>query len=128
MKTLTDHKISKLNREHINVFASDEPDVDGAHHEYIIDVSADKDSVGSEPVERIVIKFQKGGLAETGVNGITDQALLAIVLDRLRGFQAGPYSCRDNSIAITKLEECLLWMGKRYTDRAARGVEGVRTA
>jgi hypothetical protein len=27
-----------------------------------------------------------------------------------------------------KLEECLLWMGNRYADRARRGVEGKREA
>lgn len=118
-KELHDHKISKLNREHIRVMAVDAVDVDGAHHLYEI----------RSPAAFVIVPFQKGGLlAEAGVNGITDQALLAVVLDRLRGFQAGPYPSRENAIAITKLEEALLWMGKRYADRAARGVEGQRVA
>jgi len=32
--------------------------------------------------------------------------------------------CRENSIAITKLEEAMLWMRARKLDREARDVEG----
>lgn len=128
-KVLTDHKISVLNRDHIEVYATDEADVDGAHHAYVIEV--DKTPTEADVIKQtsiLPLNFQKGGLKEAGINGISDQALLAVVLDRLRGFQSGPYSCRDNAIAITKLEECLMWMAKRYVERAARGVEGVRAA
>lgn len=48
-----------------------------------------------------------------GLNGISDEALIAIVIDRLIGFNSGPYRSRDNSLAITKLEEALIWMQKR---------------
>jgi hypothetical protein len=130
MRELTDHKISKLNRENILVEAVDDPDVDGANHEYRIRVQklAETSEQQDEVISITNVKFQKGGLADVGVNGLTDQALLAIVLDRMRGFQSGPYSCRDNAIAITKMEEALMWMGRRYADRATRGVEGQRVA
>jgi hypothetical protein len=58
------------------------------------------------------------------VNGISIEALLAIVEDRLLGFQSGQFSCRENSIALTKVQEALLWLAKRTRDRVARGVEG----
>lgn len=32
--------------------------------------------------------------------------------------------CRENSMAITKLEEALLWLRKRTMGREQRGVEG----
>lgn len=32
--------------------------------------------------------------------------------------------CRENSIAVTKLDEALMWLKKRKEDRTARGVEG----
>jgi len=50
------------------------------------------------------IPFQNGPVKEHGVNGVTEAQLLAIVLDRLRAFNAGPYACRENAIAITKIE------------------------
>jgi hypothetical protein len=61
---------------------------------------------------------------EAGVNGISNEALLAIVEDRLLGFQAGPYSCRENAVALTKVQEAMMWLQKRTLDRVKRGVEG----
>jgi len=49
---------------------------------------------------------------------------LAILIDRLRGFQAGPYACRENAIQLTKLEETLMWTKERAHARAKRGVLG----
>ena len=70
------------------------------------------------------IHFQEGPINEHGVNGVTQEALLAVVIDRLRSFQFGEYSCRENAVALTKLEEGLMWLQKRTRDRLARGVEG----
>jgi hypothetical protein len=70
------------------------------------------------------VRFQRGPVAEHGVNGITNEALLAIVIDRLEGAQEGPYKSRYNALAITKIEEAVLWLSRRTLDRQARGVEG----
>lgn len=70
------------------------------------------------------IKFQDGVVSEVGINGVTIEALLAIVVDRLREFQAGPFACRENALALTKSEEVLLWLHRRTTERRRRGVEG----
>lgn len=68
--------------------------------------------------------FQNGPIDGVGVNGITHEVLLAIVIDRLQMFQKGPYACRENAIALTKLEEAAMWLHKRTRDRMLRGVEG----
>ncbi len=57
-------------------------------------------------------------------DGFTNEVLLAIVLDRLRAFQSGALACRENALAITKLEEALHWLGHRSKQRTTRGVEG----
>jgi hypothetical protein len=54
--------------------------------------------------------------------------LIAIVIDRLRGFQSGPFSCRENALALTKMEEALHWLNARTRDRMERGVEGKSVA
>lgn len=64
------------------------------------------------------------GLPSDGVNGLTNEVLLAIVIDRLRVFQNGITNCRENALVITKLEEALHWLGHRTRDRLNRGVEG----
>lgn len=90
----------------------------GAHHHYLI---TPKDSGKSAFAE---ILFQDGPIKEAGVNGVMDENLIAIVIDRLRGFQEGPYKCRENALALTKLEESLMWLKERSRGREARGVEG----
>ena len=39
-------------------------------------------------------------------------------------FQDSEFECRENAVAITKLEEALLWLRKRTIGREKRGVEG----
>lgn len=124
-REIFDHKNNEFNRKHVQVLAVDEKASDNANHRYRILVWSPS-GYGERLIAHCAINFQNGGLKEVGPNGITDQALIAIALDRLRSFNEGPYRCRENSIAITKLEEALLWGGKRASDRAARGVEGER--
>ena len=92
-----------------------------AHHHYLIEAKEAKMSGRAAFVE---VLFQDGPIKESGVNGIMDENLLAIVIDRLRGFQEGPYKCRENALALTKLEESLMWLKERTRGREVRGVEG----
>lgn len=70
------------------------------------------------------ISFQEGPVRECGVNGIHNEDLLNIVLERLSGFQRSKFRCRENAVAITKIEEALMWLRKRTDGRERRGVEG----
>lgn len=70
------------------------------------------------------LKFQDGPIAEVGTNGVTHEALLAVLIDRLQGFQNGEYRCRENAIALTHLEDAMHWLQHRTRARSARGVEG----
>jgi hypothetical protein len=78
------------------------------------------------PVPEVLttIRFQKGPIKENGVNGIHHEDLIAIVIDRLESFQESEYSCRENVIAITKLDEALHSLRRRTNERKDRGVEG----
>jgi hypothetical protein len=72
-----------------------------------------------------LINFQKGPLLATvHPNGCQNEDLIAVVIDRLKFFQQGDFACRENAIALTKLEEALMWLEKRTADRVTRGVEG----
>ena len=111
----------------------DEPGHGGANHRYDItgfDTKgnpSESDSQGwKSSFSRLIILFQNGpvGTDGNGVNGITNEALLAIVADRLRGFQSGPYSCKPNACALTHIEEALHWLQQRTLERMRRGVEG----
>ena len=71
-----------------------------------------------------VVHFQEGPIKENGVNGVANEDLLGMVLVRLEHFQNSEYKCRENAIAITKLEEALMWLRKRTNSRIKRNVEG----
>lgn len=73
------------------------------------------------------IDFQCGRIKGNGVNGIFMEDLIMMVVARLSGFQDSEFSCRENGIAIQKLEESLLWLNKRTADREIRNVEGTHT-
>ena len=70
------------------------------------------------------VDFQEGPIKECGVNGVCNEDLLLMVLVRLQSFQNSPYACKENEMAITKLEETLMWLRKRTLDREKRGIEG----
>ena len=70
------------------------------------------------------VDFQKGPAEGGPPSGLSNEALLAVVADRLQGFQAGKYPCRENAHAVAKIEEALHWLHARTRDRAARGIEG----
>lgn len=72
------------------------------------------------------IEFQRGPVKENGVNGLTNEALLAVVLHRLGVLNRPPYNCRENALAITKIEEALHWLDHRTKAREVRGVEGTQ--
>lgn len=118
-RELTSHKVNWLN-EYLEIKVLDEPGHGNACHEYRISFGA-PNRIGQVTTE---IRFQNRPIAEAGVNGISQEALLAIVEDRLQGFQSGPYACRENAIALTKIQEAMMWLQKRTRDRMARGVEG----
>jgi hypothetical protein len=102
-----------------NVHVLDEPGPGGGYHQYEIR------NAGDEPVYA-TINVQKGPVQEAGKNGIFMEDLLRIVEHRLECFQsaAAPFACRENALALTKIQEALHWLDHRTRDRQERGVEG----
>jgi hypothetical protein len=104
----------KLNigtNNYTEIWVIDEPGTGNACHKYSIRELKDSNN------EFSFIKFQEGPIKENGVNGCHQEDLLAIVIDRLRSFQTGKFSCRENALAITKCEEALHWLNHRTIDR-----------
>ena len=122
MRELTSHKVNGLN-ESLRIDVLDAPGQGGASYVYGI-VSTEPRSADVPPAVMLPIRFQNGPIQEVGVNGISQEALLAIVEHRLQCFQSGPYACRENAVALTKIQEAMMWLQKRTRDRLNRGVEG----
>jgi len=121
MRTVNYHRINPTN-DTLDVQVVDEPGAGGANHEYRVVYKGDNTGWTQ------AISFQNGPINEVGVNGTTQEVLLAVVIDRLRSFQSGTFSCRENALALTKCEEALHWLQQRTLDRMRRGVEGKTAA
>ncbi len=123
VRELTSHKLAGLN-DKLMVHVLDQPGQGNACHEYQIRRWVTGTGDENDDIEFCHIKFQNGPIGEFGINGISNEALLAVVEDRLIGFQSGQFACRENAVALTKIQEALMWLQKRTRDRLARGVEG----
>lgn len=117
----------------IALYTRDEQGPGGAHHHYTASVMGEPKPAIDEhgipytkrtPVQHTEIMFQKGGKAEAGANGITQEVLLEIVRHRLASFQAGPFACKENASALAHVEDAIMWLNRRTAKRRNRGVEG----
>lgn len=112
-------KHALLTNKYTRVFHEDEPNFNAPHH---FEVWADAGL--PEPKLLNKIDFQEGPIKESGVNGVANEDLIAMVITRLEAFNQTDFRCKENSMAITKLEEALLWLRKRTMSREQRGIEG----
>jgi hypothetical protein len=135
MRTLSDHIVEGDSANHqLTISVLDEPGQGGACHLYQIEglntATNPSDSFverHAAPAEHATVLFQNGPIKEFGVNGITQEALLAVVIDRLKCFQEGPYHCDDNQVALDSCRTALFHLQARTRARIARGVEGTHT-
>lgn len=78
-------------------------------------------------VNSISFTIQNGPVKENGVNGCQVDTIIETARIMIEGLNK-KFPCRENSIAITKLDEALMWLDKRKSDREKRGVEGLNKA
>ena len=113
----------------LDIEVLDEPGQGGACHSYGIYGFHSGTNVSSPDKNETCLRlcFQNGPIKEVGVNGVTHEALLAILIDRMESFQAGEYKNQDNAEALTALNVALACLQERTKRRIARGVEGTHT-
>lgn len=75
-------------------------------------------------VNSLSFTIQNGPIKEVGTNGCQVNEIIEAAKIIVEGLNA-KFPCRENAMAITKLDECLMWLEKRTKDREARGVEGL---
>ena len=83
----------------------------------------------------LLIDWQDGPLGRGENRQIPDGAFVETVIaaakQRIEFYQYvadGKFKCRENAMAITKLDEALMWLQCRTQDRETRQVEGTQTA
>lgn len=135
MRELTGHKVNPAN-DTLKIEVLDGPGSGGAHHCYSItgfdyarnQSVPDKRQYGDlKDEDTAIVLFQNGPIAEAGVNGLTHEALLAILIDRLECFQKGNFANSYNQRALEHLVGAQESLKDRTRERVARGVEGTHT-
>lgn len=94
-------------------------------HRYEVSNFENKESVQTIQFIHKEKKSEDSDVLNTISDGTTNEEVLAMMIDRMKFLNAKVPS-RESSIAITKLEEALMWLNKRTQDRVKRGVEGTR--
>ena len=123
MREITHHKLNGLN-DAITVEALDARGSGNANHVYRLSLFEDGHSKDMD----LNIHFQNGPIKEAGFNGFTNEALLAVLIDRMEGFVSGPFNSDDNKEVLHSLNRAMLYLQKRTKDRLSRGVEGTHQA
>lgn len=70
-----------------------------------------------------LINWQNGIIEDGEQNGAFVEDVLEAARQRLQFFNRTRFRCRENSIAITKIEEALQWLDWRTRSRVRQGVE-----
>jgi len=71
----------------------------------------------------ISFRIQNGPVGKNGINGCQVDTVIEASKLIITGLNK-QYPCRENAMAITKLDEALMWLDKRTKERSNRGVEG----
>lgn len=111
-REITTHKTHGQDRQPV-LAALGWPGPGGAEQEYEISYA---DSDGLDVIVPIVFISLES-------RGVTNEVLLAIVIDRLEGFQAGKLACPENATALACAKVALEQLQARTRDRMKRNVE-----
>ncbi len=128
MRNLTHHHVNEMN-EALTIEVVDEPGSGGACHRYEVsgmEHIKNPSSTRGVPA-KLTVLFQNGPILEHGVNGVTHEVLLAILQDRLEGFQSGAYANQYNDLALQHIIAAQSVLQLRTKERLERGVEGTHT-
>lgn len=104
----------------VNVVALDAPDPNAGNASHVYEIQF------GGPAESLTIMFQhgpRGGADSTP--GVFEDALLAILQDRMEGFQSGPFACPENQMCLEAIREARDALDRRVANRMAQKVLGV---
>lgn len=135
---LNSHIVNPAN-DRLCITVLDEPGPGGANHLYMIsgfdtstnpakliadDITGGNMDLPVAHMDAVPLIFQNGAIGDVGVNGITHEALLAILIDRLESYQTGPYKSNYNADALYHLQAAMHVLHRQTRDRMAQGIEG----
>jgi len=117
-----DHFCQQIAEYHnTEVCRMDRPGPGGAPHQYEVFTQPEE---GELALSLCRIHFQEGPIKESGVNGVQQEDLIEILIDRLTHYQDGQYACEENAAALLRLQDAKAHLFRRTARRTADGTEG----
>jgi hypothetical protein len=121
-------KIGDFNVVDMDALRTEKPEMfrpDGSMHYHMFekDIRPHNYVYVRHDVNSLSFTLQNGPIKEVGVNGCQIDTVIEAAKLMLEGLNK-QFPCRENSLAITKLEEALHWLEHRKKDREKRNVEG----
>jgi hypothetical protein len=118
-------KSEEIYKDHngISVIANSGRGLDG--HSYEVYYPKDENDP-LVPKQLMHMHFQSGAVPINGVNGITNEILLAILINRTKILDC-QYPCTENKLAISHMEDALGILEQRTARRISKGIEGKMT-
>lgn len=97
----------------------------GGHHRYELANFEKKDEPGQiiQFIEKEPKEGGEPGELVTVNDGTTNEEVLAMLIHRSQKLNE-KFPSRENSLAVTKMQEALFWFNERTRARKERGVEG----
>lgn len=93
-------------------------------HNFITDEN-ENPAGGTSTAAGISIEWQNGPMTTPeDQNGAFVIDVIQIAIDRINFYNDSKFRCRENSLAVTKLEEAIHWLESRRTRRAQEGILG----
>ena len=80
-------------------------------------------SADCPPAVTLPVRFQNG-LIRSRRQWDQQPSLVCHRRRSVARFQSGQFACRENAVALTKIQEAMMWLQKRTLDRLRPWVEG----
>jgi len=95
-------------------------EVNNGHHQYLLNSMEGKNPQKIQFIEKELNTETREFV--TVNDGVTNEEVLAMLIHRTRAL-GEVLPSRENSLALTKLEEALMWFNKRTENRLKQNVE-----
>lgn len=94
-------------------------------HRYELPAFDNPESTSDKQTLQFVEKAPKPNSTELELiqDGTTNEDVLEVLINRMNYLQS-KFPCRENALAITNLQQALMWLEHRTKDRVNRKVEG----
>lgn len=113
--------------EHLHISGEFIDDKSNSPKRYVIsgfNATTNNAALDTDNLNECVILMQNGVIPQVGRNGVTLEELLTVCKDVLESYQAGPFECKENQVALNNVNSAISVLQSRTKRRINEGTEG----